>query len=100
MLSSLIKHAKKKKIIFLSTPYDEKSSDLLEKFNMPAYKIASTDTNNFKLSHIAKKKKPIILSTAMCNEGVIKSINFLKKGCKASYSDALYRKLSTKLRNL
>ncbi len=81
MLSSLIKHAKKKKIIFLSTPYDEKSSDLLEKFNMPAYKIASTDTNNFKLlSHIAKKKKPIILSTAMCDEGeVIKSINFLKK---------------------
>ncbi len=81
MLSSLIDYADRKKIIFLSTPYDEKSADLLEEFGMSAYKIASTDTNNFKLlDHISKKNKPIILSTAMCTEDeVIKSVNFLKK---------------------
>ncbi len=85
MLSSLISYANRKKIIFLSTPYDEKSSDMLEEFDIPAYKIASTDTNNFKLlSHISKKKKPIILSTAMCKENeVIKSVNYLiQKGVK------------------
>ena len=85
MLDELIEYANKKRIIFLSTPYDEKSADLLEEFDMPAYKIASTDTNNFKLlEHISRKNKPIILSTAMCTEQeVISSVNFLKnKGVK------------------
>jgi N,N'-diacetyllegionaminate synthase len=85
MLDELIEYSNKKRIIFLSTPYDEKSADLLEEFDMPAYKIASTDTNNFKLlEHISRKNKPIILSTAMCTEQeVISSVNFLKnKGVK------------------
>ena len=51
----LLRHCKKK-IIFLSTPYDEKSADYLEKIGIKAFKIASTDNNNIKLlSHIAKK---------------------------------------------
>ena len=63
---SLIDYCTEKNIIFLSTPYGEKSADLLEKFNIPAYKIASTDTNNIPLlKHIALKGKPMILSSAM-----------------------------------
>src|SRR3989344_3081678 len=33
-------------IIFLSTPFDDESVDLLEKLNVPAYKLASTDLTN------------------------------------------------------
>lgn len=54
-------------IIFLSTPYDEECADLLEELDVPAFKVASTDANNFPLlRHIARKGRPIILSTAMC----------------------------------
>ena len=81
MHENLIDYCKSKKIIFLSTPYEEKSADLLDSFNMPAFKIASTDNNNIKLlKHVAVKGKPIILSTAMSSEEeVIKSMNFLFK---------------------
>lgn len=56
----------KKNIIFLTTPFDEQSLDDLDDIDLPAYKIASTDTTNIPfLRRIAKKNKPIILSTGM-----------------------------------
>ncbi len=62
----LIEHCNNQGIIFLSTPYDEESADLLEDLNVPAYKIASTDTSNIPLlKYIAKKGSPMILSSAM-----------------------------------
>ena len=68
MHRKIIEYCKKKKIIFLSTPYDEESVDMLEKFRVKAYKVASTDNNNIPLlSYIAKKGKPMFISTAMAN---------------------------------
>tara|TARA_B100000575_G_C23113824_1_gene643681 strand:- start:194 stop:1246 length:1053 start_codon:yes stop_codon:yes gene_type:complete len=65
---SLMDYCAKKNIIFLSTPYGEASADLLDDLNVPAYKIASTDTNNLPLlRHVAYKGKPMILSSAMAN---------------------------------
>jgi N,N'-diacetyllegionaminate synthase len=62
----LIEHCKKVGIIFLSTPYDEESADLLDGLGVPAFKIASTDTGNIPLlRYIAKKGRPMILSSAM-----------------------------------
>ena len=62
----LIEHCKKVGIIFLSTPYDEDSADLLERLDVPAFKIASTDTSNIPLlRYIAKKGRPMIMSSAM-----------------------------------
>ena len=64
----LKKYCKKKNIIFLSTPYDKESVDLLMKLKIDAFKIASTDNQNYPLlEYIARKNKPIILSTAMSN---------------------------------
>ena len=40
----LIAHSKKRNILFLSTPYDEKSVDLLNDLGVPLFKIASTIT--------------------------------------------------------
>lgn len=66
-------YCNEKKIIFLSTPYDEESADLLDKLGVHAFKIASTDLTNLPLlEHIAKKKKPIILSTGLSNYSEIK----------------------------
>jgi len=62
----LIEYCFDKKIIFLSTPYDEESADMLEDLDVSAFKIASTDTSNIPLlRYIACKGRPMILSTAM-----------------------------------
>ncbi len=62
----LSQYCSKKGIIFLSTPYDEKSVDFLSSINVPLFKIASTDlTNSFLLKYISKKNKPIFLSTGL-----------------------------------
>ena len=68
MHKHLIDYCNKKEIIFLSTPYDKDSADLLDDLGVSAFKIASTDTNNYQfLEYVAKKKKPMILSSAMCD---------------------------------
>lgn len=62
----IFNYAKKKKILIFSTPFDFESADFLEKLNVCAYKIASADLVNLPLiEHVAKKNKPIIISTGM-----------------------------------
>ena len=76
--------AKKKKIDFSSTPFDEKSVDFLNPF-LKYFKIASADINNLPLiKKIANKRKPVIISTGASNIKEIRNaVNFLKKnGCK------------------
>lgn len=54
------------KIEFLSTPFSELEADLLNKINVPFFKIASMDINNFRfLKYLAQFQKPIVLSTGM-----------------------------------
>lgn len=54
-------------VLFLSTPFDEKSLDELVSIDMQAIKVSSTDTTNLLfLKKIAQTKRPIILSTGMC----------------------------------
>ena len=81
MHKALINHCKKKKIIFLSTPYDYASAAMLNRLKVGAFKIASTDNDNFPLiEKIIKFNKPILISTAMTNFKEIKEIIlFLKK---------------------
>lgn len=62
----LKKYCKKRKIIFLTTPFDEYSLESVNGLDLSAYKIASTDLTNLPfLRKVAKKGKPIILSTGM-----------------------------------
>ena len=64
--SELVDYTKDKDILFLSSPFDTESVDLLAGINVPAFKIASGEITNFPLlRYIAKKGKPIILSTGM-----------------------------------
>jgi len=61
----------KKGIIFLSTPFDYESVDFLKSL-VPLYKIGSGEITNLPfLEYIAKKGKPIILSTGMSTLGEV-----------------------------
>lgn len=73
----LNKYCKEQGITFLSTPFDSESVNLLEKLNIPLYKISSGDLTNLPLlDHIARLKKPMIISTGMCGLGEVeKAIN-------------------------
>lgn len=62
----LIAHCAWHGILFLSTPFDEESADLLESLEVAAFKIPSGEITNLPfLEHLARKNKPIILSTGM-----------------------------------
>jgi N-acetylneuraminate synthase len=53
-------------MIWISTPFSRAAADFLETLNVPAYKIGSGEADNLPLiRHIARKGKPIILSTGM-----------------------------------
>lgn len=59
-------YCRKKNVMFLSTPFDYESVDLLERLGVPAFKVGSGELTNLQfLEYLAKKKKPIILSTGM-----------------------------------
>lgn len=69
--AKLKEYCDKKGIIFLSTPFDYESVDFLESL-VPLYKIGSGEITNFPfLQYIAKKGKPIILSTGMSTLGEV-----------------------------
>ncbi len=69
---ALKKHCDQKSIMFLSAPHTEGAVDFLNPL-MPAFKIASGDlTNTPFLKALAKKKKPLIVSTGMANMAEIK----------------------------
>jgi len=61
--TELAKYAKEQNIIFISTPFDFEAADFLDKL-MPLFKISSSDITNIPfIKHIARKNKPIFLST-------------------------------------
>lgn len=59
-------YCKERSIDFLSTPFDEKSVDLLEQLHVTQYKISSGElTNKPLIQYIAHCNKRILLSTGM-----------------------------------
>lgn len=64
----LMAYCKSKKILFLSTPFDHESIDLLHGMGMSIFKIPSGEITNLPyLRHIGSLKKKVILSTGMAN---------------------------------
>jgi N-acetylneuraminate synthase len=109
----LAEYAKKRGLIFFTTPFDEPSVDFLEKnINPPLYKIASADLINFPLlEKIIKTKKPLILSTGMSDLNEIdetiawllkKKTEFAILHCQSTYPaplDTLNLSMIQKLKN-
>ena len=73
MHEELIAYASQKGIQFLSTGFDEESIDYLDQLGLPLFKIPSGEiTNKQYLQHIARKCKPVILSSGMANLDEVK----------------------------
>ena len=74
MHKQLISYCKKKKIIFLSSPFDHESIELLEDLGLEIFKIPSGEITNLPyLRHIGKLDRKIILSTGMSNIDEVKN---------------------------
>ena len=68
----LFERARRHGIILFSTPFDETAIDLLEGLDAPAYKIASFELTDLRLiAAVARRRKPMILSTGMASLGEI-----------------------------
>ncbi len=66
MHGALLDYCSRRDIIFLSTPYDSPSLDLLVRLDVAALKIASTDVSNIPfLREAGQTKRPVLLSTGM-----------------------------------
>ena len=88
----LKKYCNKKKIEFLSTPFEMKSIDFLKSLNMKYFKIPSGEITNLPyLIKIAKLKKKVILSTGMAN------LLEIKKALKVLTSNGTIKKNITVL---
>ncbi len=75
----LIAYCQKKEIMFLSTPFDHESIDMLSDLGLQIFKIPSGEITNLPyLRHIGSLGKKVVLSTGMSNlEEVGDALNIL-----------------------
>ena len=74
-------------LIVFSSPFDKTSVDFLEEINMGAYKIASFEITDIPLiKYVARKNKPIIISTGIATK---EDIDLAIKTCKKEGNDKI-----------
>ncbi len=81
-------YAKELNIDIFSSPFDHEAVDFLDDLNVPAFKVASNEVQDWSLiKKITEKGKPIILSTGTSTENILrKTIEFIQSnGCKDIY---------------
>jgi sialic acid synthase SpsE len=79
-LAELKRYAESLGLYFLCTPFSRQAADQLESIGVDAFKIGSGETSDFSfIEYVAKKGKPMILSTGMTEwneiEEVVKILN-------------------------
>ena len=75
-------YCRAKEITFLSSCFSPEEVDLLESLDVAAYKIASMDINHVPLlEYVARKGRPVLLSTGMATIGEIeRALHVLRAG--------------------
>ena len=96
----LSEYCKEKGILYLCTPWDSRSVDVLEDFGVPGYKVASADLTNLPLlDKLALTGKPLILSTGMSRKDEIeitvsflnqRKVQFVLLHCNSTYPAPLH----------
>jgi N,N'-diacetyllegionaminate synthase len=72
--ADLFRYAETRGILFLSTPFDVTSADFLESLGVAAFKLPSGElTNHPFLAHVARKGRPLLLSTGMSDLGEVEA---------------------------
>ena len=80
----LADYCKAKDLVFFSSPFDEESADELEPY-VQVYKIASYEITHAPLiRHVARKRKPMILSTGTAN---LSEVRQALEWCRAEGND-------------
>jgi N,N'-diacetyllegionaminate synthase len=55
-------------LLFLSTPFDDRSADLLDRLGVPAFKVGSGElTNTPFIARLARRGRPLLVSTGMAD---------------------------------
>ncbi|MDF1877943.1 N-acetylneuraminate synthase [Sulfurimonas sp. SAG-AH-194-L11] len=98
MHHELIAYCQSKKIMFLSTPFDHDSIDMLNDLALPIFKIPSGEITNLPyLRHIGSLGKKVILSTGMADMGEIEdaldvliNAGTLKKNITILHANTMY----------
>src|SRR5690606_1492798 len=79
-------HARSRGLVPLCTPWDEASLARLDRYGLPAFKIASADfTNHGMLRTAAETGKPLICSTGMTTEPEIRQTTEVLQRTGAAY---------------
>lgn len=83
----LKRYTEKKGMLYLSTPFSRAAADRLKRMDVAAYKIGSGECNNYPLiDHIARFKKPVILSTGMNDVKTVKKAVAIFRKHKTPYA--------------
>ena len=70
----LLAYSRQHGILFMSTPFGEDSADLLDELGIAVFKIPSGEITNLPfLAHVARKEKPMIISTGMATLGEVET---------------------------
>lgn len=70
----LMDQCRQQGILFMSTPFDEESADFLADLGVTVFKIPSGEITNLPfLAHVARKGRPMIISTGMSNLGEVET---------------------------
>lgn len=77
----LADYCRQKGILYLCTPWDARSVEVLESLAVPAYKVASADLTNLPLlDQLCRTRKPLILSTGMSGLAEVRTtVDFLNE---------------------
>ena len=71
---ALLPYCQERGILFLSTPFEETSADFLGSLDVAAYKLPSGEITNLPfLAHVARKGRPLIISTGMSTLGEVET---------------------------
>ena len=87
----LIEHSRRIGILFLSSPFDTQSVDLLATMDVPLFKVPSGEITNLPfLQHVARKGRPVILSTGMSTLGEVEEAVHVLQAAGASQLTLLH----------
>jgi len=96
----LAEYCEQKGILYMCTPWDISSVDILESFGVLGFKVASADLTNLPLlDKLSKTQKPLILSTGMSTTDEVRftvellterNVSFALLHCNSTYPAPVY----------
>ena len=80
--AGLAAHARERGLVFLSTPFSFEAVDLLERIEVPAWKVGSGEVNNGPfLERLSRMGKPVLLSSGMASwEDLDRAVALVRAG--------------------